>query len=112
MSLSEKLMARKAVLAVVGLGYVGLPIAVAFAQKGLNVIGFDTNHAKIEMYLSGLDPTKEVGDVQIQQTSVQFTADEQQLQQADFVVVAALPAEKVRWEPSMRKIGSVPFSLQ
>ena len=73
MSLSEKLMARKAVLAVVGLGYVGLPIAVAFAQKGLNVIGFDTNHAKIEMYLSGLDPTKEVGDVQIQQTSVQFT---------------------------------------
>lgn len=46
MSLSEKLMARKAVLAVVGLGYVGLPIAVAFAQKGLNVIGFDTNHAK------------------------------------------------------------------
>ena len=88
MSLSEKLMARKAVLAVVGLGYVGLPIAVAFAQKGLNVIGFDTNHAKIEMYLSGLDPTKEVGDVQIQQTSVQFTADEQQLQQADFVVVA------------------------
>lgn len=79
MSLSEKLMARKAVLAVVGLGYVGLPIAVAFAQKGLNVIGFDTNHAKIEMYLSGLDPTKEVGDVQIQQTSVQFTADEQQL---------------------------------
>lgn len=88
MLLSEKLMARKAVLAVVGLGYVGLPIAVAFAQKGLNVIGFDTNHAKIEMYLSGLDPTKEVGDVQIQQTSVQFTADEQQLQQADFVVVA------------------------
>ena len=88
MSLSEKLMARKAVLAVVGLGYVGLPIAVAFAQKGLNVIGFDTNHAKIEMYLSGLDPTKEVGDVQIQQTSVHFTADEQQLQQADFVVVA------------------------
>lgn len=88
MSLSEKLMAREAVLAVVGLGYVGMPIAVAFAKKGLNVIGFDTNRAKIELYRSGVDPTKEVGDEAIRSTPVQFTADEQQLQKADFVVVA------------------------
>ena len=60
MSLYEKLIAKEAVLAVVGLGYVGMPIAVAFAKKGLNVIGFDTNSKKIEAYCSGADPTKEV----------------------------------------------------
>ena len=65
MSLYEKLIAKEAVLAVVGLGYVGMPIAVAFAKKGLNVIGFDTNSKKIEAYRSGVDPTKEVGDEQL-----------------------------------------------
>lgn len=55
MSLYEKLIAKEAVLAVVGLGYVGMPIAVAFAKKGLNVIGFDTNSKKIEAYRSGAD---------------------------------------------------------
>lgn len=73
MSLYEKLIAKEAVLAVVGLGYVGMPIAVAFAKKGLNVIGFDTNSKKIEAYCSGADPTKEVGDEQVRNTTVQFT---------------------------------------
>ena len=72
MSLYEKLIAKEAVLAVVGLGYVGMPIAVAFAKKGLNVIGFDTNSKKIEAYRSGADPTKEVGDEQVRNTTVQF----------------------------------------
>ena len=58
MSLYEKLIVKKAVLAVVGLGYVGMPIAVAFAKKGLNVIGFDTNSKKIEAYRSGADPSR------------------------------------------------------
>ena len=79
MSLYEKLIAKEAVLAVVGLGYVGMPIAVAFAKKGLNVIGFDTNSKKIEAYCSGADPTKEVGDEQVRNTTVQFTDEEQQL---------------------------------
>ena len=88
MSLYEKLIAKEAVLAVVGLGYVGMPIAVAFAKKGLNVIGFDTNSKKIEAYRSGADPTKEVGDEQVRNTTVQFTDEEQQLRKADFIVVA------------------------
>lgn len=88
MSLYEKLIAKEAVLAVVGLGYVGMPIAVAFAKKGLNVIGFDTNSKKIEAYCSGADPTKEVGDEQVRNTTVQFTDEEQQLRKADFIVVA------------------------
>ena len=62
MSLYKKLINGEENLSLVGLGYVVMPIAVAFAKKGLNVIGFDVNKAKIELYKSGIDPTKEVGD--------------------------------------------------
>lgn len=88
MSLSEKLASGDATLAVVGLGYVGMPIAVAFARKGLHVIGFDTNQHKIDLYRSGTDPTKEVGDEQIRHARMLFTAEEAQLRNADFIVVA------------------------
>ncbi len=88
MSLYSKLVDREETLAVVGLGYVGMPIAVAFAKKGLHVIGFDLNKEKIELYKSGVDPTKEVGDETITQTTMQFSADEKQLQNAKFIIVA------------------------
>lgn len=58
----EQLINKDTSLAVVGLGYVGMPIAVAFAEKGLDVIGFDNSESKIGLYRSGIDPTKEVGD--------------------------------------------------
>ncbi len=88
MSLYEKLINHEEKLALVGLGYVGMPIAVAFAKKGLDVIGFDLNKEKINLYKSGIDPTKEVGDVVIKTTSVEFTADESKLQKAKFLIVA------------------------
>lgn len=88
MSLYKKLVNGEENLALVGLGYVGMPIAVAFAQKGLNVIGFDLNKEKIELYKSGVDPTKEVGDETIGNTSVTFTADETDLKRAKFIIVA------------------------
>ena len=75
-------------MALVGLGYVGMPIAHAFAKKGLNVIGFDLNKEKIECYKSGIDPTKEVGDNEIKNTKVQFTSDERDLKKAKFIIVA------------------------
>ena len=62
MSLYEKLVNRTECLSLVGLGYVGLPIAVAFAKKGIRVIGFDVNSEKIELYKSGIDHTMEVGN--------------------------------------------------
>ena len=88
MSIYEKLMKKEENLALVGLGYVGMPIAVAFARKGLNVIGFDLNKAKIELYQSGVDPTLEVGDEVIRNTTVQFTSDETELKKAKFIIVA------------------------
>ena len=86
--LYEKLIAKKEKLSLVGLGYVGMPIAVAFANKGLDVVGFDLNAKKIELYKSGVDPTNEVGDEAIQATTVDFTADETKLREAKFHIVA------------------------
>ncbi len=85
--LYEKLVNKEEKLSLVGLGYVGMPIAVAFAKK-INVVGFDLNAAKIELYKSGVDPTREVGDEAIKETTVDFTADETKLREAKFHIVA------------------------
>ncbi len=74
-------------LAVIGLGYVGMPLAVAFAKK-LHVIGFDLNQEKIRLYRQGVDPTKEVGDDAVKNTSMMFTSQEKDLREADFYIVA------------------------
>lgn len=74
-------------LSLVGLGYVGMPIAVAFAKK-IRVIGYDLNEAKIKTYKSGIDPTNEVGDEAVRETSVEFTADERDIRRAKFHIVA------------------------
>lgn len=88
MSLYEKLMKNEEKLSLVGLGYVGMPIAVAFAKKGIDVVGYDLNKSKIELYKSGVDPTKEVGNEVIAATTVEFTADEKKLREAKFHIVA------------------------
>ena len=88
MSLYERLVAKEEALALVGLGYVGMPIAHAFAKKGINVIGFDLNEAKIDLYKSGVDPTKEVGDDEIKNTKIHFTDDENELKKAKFIIIA------------------------
>ena len=87
MNLYEKLINRQEKLSLIGLGYVGMPIAVAFAER-TDVIGFDLNAGKIELYKSGVDPTKEVGDEAIAKTTVDFTADETRLKEAKFHIVA------------------------
>lgn len=88
MKLYDKLINREEALSLVGLGYVGMPIAHAFAKKGLNVIGFDLNKEKIELYKSGIDPTKEVGDAEIKNTKINFTSNENDLRNAKFHIVA------------------------
>lgn len=86
-NLYEKIVNGEEKLSIVGLGYVGMPIAVSFAKK-IKVIGYDLNKEKIELYKSGIDPTKEVGDEVIKQTRVEFTADETKLKEAKFHIVA------------------------
>lgn len=83
----ERILSHKEKISLIGLGYVGLPIAVAFAQK-VQVIGYDLNTEKIKLYKSGVDPTKEVGNEIIKKTSVEFTSDETRLRDAKFHIVA------------------------
>lgn len=87
MDLYNKIVNREEKISLVGLGYVGLPIAVAFSKK-VSVIGFDINDKKIQTYIGGKDPTKEVGDEAIQKCNVDFTSDETRLREARFHIVA------------------------
>lgn len=87
MSLYEDIKSGKEKIALVGLGYVGMPIAVAFAKKA-KVVGFDLNKEKIAAYKSGKDATKEVGDEAISKTTVEFTSDPEDLKGAKFHIVA------------------------
>lgn len=87
MDLYEKLVKKEEKLSITGLGYVGLPLAVAFARKAA-VIGFDLNSDKIKRYKDGNDPTREVGDEAIKKTKVEFTADEGRLREAKFHIIA------------------------
>lgn len=86
-TLYNKILNGEEKISLVGLGYVGMPIAVAFAKK-VKVIGYDLNASKIELYKSGIDPTNEVGDDAIRNTTVEFTADEVKLKDAMFHIVA------------------------
>ena len=75
MSLYEKIVNKEEKISLVGLGYVGMPIAVAFAKK-VKVVGFDLNAKKIELYKNGIDPTNEVGNEVIKNTTVEFMMPE------------------------------------
>lgn len=86
-NLYNELISKKEQLSVVGLGYVGMPIAVAFAKK-IKVIGFDLNQEKIALYQKGIDPTKEVGDEEIKNSTVCFTSKEADLRKARFHIIA------------------------
>ena len=78
---------KSAVVAVVGLGYVGLPLAAAFAQK-YETIGFDVNTAKVEKYKQGIDVTNEIGDEKLQSVNIALTSDAKDISRADIIVIA------------------------
>ena len=87
MTLYNKIVRGDERIALVGLGYVGLPIAVAFSKKA-KVIGFDLNKEKIALYKNGVDPTHEIGNDAIHESTVEFTSDEADLRKAKFFIVA------------------------
>ena len=96
------LIAGKSKLALVGLGYVGMPIAVEFA-KHINVIGFDINKQRVEEYKNGIDSTNEVGDA-IKNTTVDFTSDSKRLGEASFIVVAVPTPVNDDTSPDLRPV--------
>ncbi len=103
--LYEKLINGEEKLALVGLGYVGMPIAVEFA-KHVKVIGFNHNERRIQQYKSGIDPTNEVGNEVISTTTVDFTSDEKRLSEAKFIVVAVPTPVKSDNNPDLEPVGN------
>ncbi|ADO76490.1 nucleotide sugar dehydrogenase [Halanaerobium praevalens] len=76
-------------IAITGMGYVGLPLSVAFAEKGLDIIGFDINENKISKYQKGEDSTNEIGKERLSKIdNIKYTADEKDLKAANFHIVA------------------------
>lgn len=110
MNLFEKLVNREEKISLIGLGYVGMPIAVAFAKK-TDVIGFDIHSEKVELYKSGIDPTKEVGNEEIKNTTVDFTSDETRLREAKFHIVAVPTPVKEDRTPDLTPIKSASRTL-
>ena len=110
MNLYDKIVNKEEKLSLVGLGYVGLPIAVAFAKK-VEVIGFDISKDKVDLYKKGFDPTKEVGDEAIRNTTVDFTSDETRLQKAKFHIVAVPTPINSDHTPDLRPVISASKSV-
>lgn len=104
MSLYTSILNNEESISLIGLGYVGMPIAVAFAAKGVNVIGFDCNREKINLYQSGVDPTQEVGNDIIKNTTVEFTSDETRLKKAKFHIVAVPTPVNLDHTPNLEPV--------
>lgn len=87
MQLYHDILDKKAKVAVIGLGYVGLPIALAFAKK-ISVIGFDINEKRVEMMRNKIDPSKELPSSEFENSDIYFTANVDDLKEARFFIVA------------------------
>lgn len=105
MNLYDKIKNREEKISLVGLGYVGMPIAVAFAKK-VKVVGFDISKEKVDLYKRGIDPTKEVGNEVIKATTVEFTADESKLKEAKFHIVAVPTPVNSDHTPDLKPVES------
>jgi len=105
MDLHEKIAAREEKLSLIGLGYVGLPIAVAFGKKA-DVIGFDISEDKIDLYKEGIDPTREVGNEAVKSSTVDFTSDETRLREARFHIIAVPTPIKADKTPDLFPVES------
>lgn len=105
----NRLISGKEKLALVGLGYVGMPIAVEFA-KHIRVIGFDINEKRIEEYKNGIDATNEVGDA-IDNTTVEFTVDPKRLSEASFIIIAVPTPVKDDNSPDLKPIKAASMTV-
>ncbi|WP_024833350.1 nucleotide sugar dehydrogenase [Ruminiclostridium josui] len=103
MSLYENILSRKEKIAVIGLGYVGLPLAIAFSKRA-SVLGYDINSEKIDLYKNGIDVTKEVGDNVLKNSTVEFTSDEARLKEAGFLIISVPTPVKSDHTPNLNPV--------
>ena len=83
----NKLVNKEAKLAVIGLGYVGLPIALEFAKK-ISVVGFDIKEERVEMMRNNIDPSRELSSEDFEGCDILFTSNIEDLKDASFYIVA------------------------
>lgn len=105
MNLDKKIKNKSESIAVIGLGYVGLPLAIEFAKK-VDVIGFDINDEKIDAYKDGIDVTQEVGDMELKKSELIFTSDETKLKEAKFHIVAVPTPINTDKTPNLKPVIS------
>ncbi|WP_368646142.1 nucleotide sugar dehydrogenase [Alkalibacterium putridalgicola] len=110
MTLYDEIVNKEAKISLIGLGYVGMPIAVAFAKKA-EVLGFDISKEKVALYKKGIDPTKEVGDDVISKTTVDFTSDAERLKEAKFHIVAVPTPVNDDHTPNLKPVESASHTL-
>ena len=106
----ESLKNREAKLSVIGLGYVGLPLAVAFGKRA-SIIGYDSNSKKIDLYQLGVDPTDEVGDDAVKQSQIEFTDSPLRLREARFHIIAVPTPVKNDHTPDLSPLVSASRTL-
>lgn len=110
MTLYDEIANKEAKISLIGLGYVGMPIAVAFAKKA-EVLGFDISEEKVGLYKKGIDPTKEVGNDVISKTTVDFTSDAERLKEAKFHIVAVPTPVNDDHSPNLKPVESASHTL-
>ena len=110
MSLYKAIKNKNENISVIGLGYVGLPLAISFA-KVANVIGFDIAKDKIQNYINGIDVTKEVGDEALKKTTAIFTSNEKDLKKARFHIVAVPTPINIDKTPNLKSIKGASKTL-
>lgn len=106
----DKLISGKATISVVGLGYVGLPIALAFAKK-VKVIGFDINEERVNMMKEGIDPSGEIDASEFDGCDITFTANSGDLKNADFHIVAVPTPINPSHQPDLAPLISASSTL-
>lgn len=100
-ALFEDIKNKNEKISIIGLGYVGMPLAISFAKK-VDVIGFDLNKEKVEFYNKGIDITNEVGNDALKNTTAEITYNEEKLKEAKFHIVAVPTPTKDDKTPDLR----------
>ncbi|ELY60626.1 nucleotide sugar dehydrogenase [Natronolimnohabitans innermongolicus] len=98
--------AREATICVVGLGYVGLPLAVGFAQSNYRVVGYDVDETTVEQLQAGVDTTGDLSDDAIQDGDISYTTDAAQIGDADYVIIAVPTPIDDDDQPDLRYVES------
>ncbi|WP_266081724.1 nucleotide sugar dehydrogenase [Haladaptatus caseinilyticus] len=103
---NEVIESRDATICIVGLGYVGLPLAVGFDQEGYNVVGFDVDDRKVETLQSGIDTTGDLGDEAIVESKIAYTTDPDEIANADYVMIAVPTPVDQNQQPNLDFVKS------